>query len=65
MKPKCRLTGENGNVFNLIAIVRKTLRMNDLHDELIQFDADFAQLRENGDKYDDVLQLFEKYVDVI
>ncbi len=34
MKPKCQLIGQNGNVINLIAIVRQTLRRNKLDDEL-------------------------------
>lgn len=66
MRPECKLTDQNGNVFNLLlAIVRETLKENDLHEDLKAFDADLAQLRDNGGRYDDVLRLFEKYVDVI
>jgi hypothetical protein len=36
MKPECKLTGKNGNVFNLIAIVRRTLLEHNLDEELIR-----------------------------
>ena len=65
MKPKCKLVGENGNVFNLISIVRRTLRENDLDQELEAFDLDFKKIQETGGTYDDVLVLFMRYVDVV
>ena len=65
MKPECKLIGENGNVFNLIGIVRRTLKVNGLHDQLLKFDEDFAQLRAQGGGYHDVLNLFDQYVTVI
>lgn len=64
MKPKCKLIGENGNVFNLIAIVRRTLKEHELNEELRLFDQDFKRIQESGCSYDDVLALFMKYVDV-
>lgn len=65
MKPSCKLIGENSNVFNLIALVRKTLRDNELYGELEQFDADFEELKKTGGNYDDVLVLFMKFVDIV
>lgn len=65
MKPECKLIGENGNVFNLIGIVRSTLRKNGLCSELAQFNADLEDLQENGGNYDDVLVLIMKHVDVV
>lgn len=65
MKPMCKLLGENGNVFNLIGIVRKTLRNEGLDAELASFDAKFSDLQKNGGTYDDVLTLFRDYVDII
>ena len=65
MKPECYLIGKNGNVFNLIALVRKTLRDNELSCELEQFDADFEELKKTGGNYDDVLVLIMKYVEVV
>ena len=65
MKPECELIGKNGNVFNLIALVRKTLRDNELSDKLEQFDADYEELKKTGGNYDDVLVLIMKYVEVV
>lgn len=65
MKPECRLIGENGNVFNLIGNVRKTLKKEALYHELEQFDTDLKILQEFGGRYDDVLVLIMRYVDVI
>lgn len=65
MKPECKLIGENGNVFNLIAIVRATLKEKDLYNELQQFDTDLKELQEKGGRYEDVLVLFMKYVEVV
>jgi hypothetical protein len=64
MKPECRLIGENGNVFNLLGLVRKTLKENDLYLDLEQFDTDFEKLKKDGGNYDDVLILMMKYVEV-
>ena len=65
MKPKCKLIGENGNVFNLITIVRRTLKEHKLDDELKQFDCDLKEIQDTGGSYDDVLVLFMQYVDVV
>lgn len=62
---ECKLIGKNGNVFNLIGLVRKTLRDNELSDELEQFDVDFEELKKTGGNYDDVLVLIMKYVEVV
>jgi hypothetical protein len=65
MKPKCKLIGQNGNVFNLISIVRRTLKEHDLAEELNRFDQDFKKIQESGGSYDNVLVLFMKYVQVV
>jgi hypothetical protein len=65
MKPRCKLIGENGYVFNLIAIVRRTLKDHDLVEELTRFDADFKKIQESGGTYDDALALFMEYVEVV
>lgn len=64
-KPECKLIGENGNVFNLIGIVRKTLRRQHLYDQLETFDCELADLQKTGGSYEDVLVLVQKYVDPI
>ena len=64
MKPECKLIGQSGNVFNLIGIVRRSLKENELYGELVQFDNELKELQENGGRYDDVLVLIIKFVDV-
>ena len=65
MKPECKLIGKDGNVFNLIAIVRKTLKEHKLVHELESFDCDLQLIQQSGASYDDVLALFMDYVDVV
>jgi len=65
MKPECRLAGENGNVFNLIGLVRRALIDNSLYDELAEFDADMEKVRQGGSTYSDVLVLFTRYVEIV
>jgi hypothetical protein len=65
MKPECKLIGENGDVFNLIGVVRRTLKNYDLDEELNRFDQDLKKIQESGGTYDDVLALFMEYVDVV
>ena len=39
MKPKCKLIGENGNIFNLMGIASRTLKeakMKDKADEMVE-----------------------------
>lgn len=64
MKPPCKLIGENGNIFNLIGIVSKTLKQHGLTEELEQFHLDLKIIQETGGSYDDVLNLFSRFVDV-
>lgn len=33
MKPKCKLIGKDGNIFNLIAIASRVLRQNDMSEQ--------------------------------
>ncbi len=59
-RPVCRLSGADGNVFNVIAIVRRTLRgagQDARASEFVQ--RAFAAL-----SYDEVLGLCHEYVDV-
>lgn len=65
MKPECKLIGKDGNVFNLIAIVRKTLKEQNMVRELESFDCDLQLIQQSGAGYDDVLALFMDYVDVV
>jgi len=60
LKPECQLTGINGNVFNIIGTVSKTLRNAGLRDKAVEF----SDLTVQQESYDDVLRLCFEYVDV-
>jgi hypothetical protein len=64
-KPFCKLVGEDGNVFNLIAIVRQTLKKHHLYQQLQDFDKDLHAIQRSGGSYDEVLNLFMEYVEVV
>ena len=58
MKPKAKLIGANGNVFNLLAICRQSLR---------RYPNAFNELWErvqNSSSYDEALQIMMEYVEV-
>jgi len=61
MKPKCRLIGENGNIFNLMGIVSRTLKEAgepEKADEMIQ------RITKEAKNYDEALAMLMEYVDV-
>jgi len=60
-KPKCQVIGENGNVFNIIAIVKKALNDSGQRDKGLEWQKRAIQSK----SYDDVLNLMHEYVDVI
>jgi hypothetical protein len=64
-KPICKLVGEDGNVFNLIAIVRQTLKKHHLYQQLQDFDQDLRVIQRSGGSYNEVLTLFMEYVEVV
>ena len=58
-KPKCKLVGENGNIFNLIGIASRTLKDAGLEEQA-------AEMRERifkSESYDRALQIIMEYVD--
>ena len=64
MKPRCKLIGENGNVFNLIGLTRKALREHGEQYLLYCFEKDIRKIQRDGGTYDDVLRLIMEYVEV-
>jgi hypothetical protein len=60
-KPRCRLIGKNGNVFNLIAIVTATLKKADMADKA----KEFMEKAWHAGSYDNVLVLIMDYVEVM
>ena len=59
-KPKCVLSGTDGNVFSIIGHVAKSLRRAGLHDEARDFTAAAFESR----SYDEVIQLAMTHCEV-
>ena len=62
-KPECKLIGQDGNIFNLMGIVGKTLRQNDLPEQ-----ADEMAERIMGgeaESYSQALAILMEYVDIV
>lgn len=60
-KPDCKLIGEDGNIFNLMARASRTLRENDLSEEA-------AKIREritSSGSYDEALCIIGEYVNIV
>lgn len=61
-KPKCSLIGKDGNIFNLMEIVSRTLKENNLYNE-----ANEMYQRVTGGEaqsYDEALRIIMEYVEV-
>ena len=59
-KPDCKLIGEDGNIFNLMARAARTLRENDLSEEA-------KEMREritSSGSYDEALCIIGEYVNI-
>jgi N-formylglutamate amidohydrolase len=61
MKPKCRLIGENGNIFNLMGIVSQTLKQAGEHEKA---DEMVKRITTEAKSYDEALAMLMEYVDV-
>jgi len=60
-KPVVQLSGQDGNVFNLISIVRRVLKEQVSKEKAEEFTACAMQCS----SYDEVLFLIQEYVDVV
>ena len=60
-KPECKLIGENGNIFNLLAITRRTLLINDMYNESIEV----VRRVTSSESYDEALRIIGEYVEII
>ncbi|WP_138203678.1 hypothetical protein [Haloimpatiens lingqiaonensis] len=60
-KPKCKLIGENGNVFNLMGIAYKTLIRANLKEEA---DEMIKRIMESG-SYMEALAIISEYVEIV
>lgn len=59
-KPKCKLMGENGNIFNLIGIAAKTLRRKGYHDQIDEMVDRIGTCK----SYHEAIAVLMDYVDV-
>lgn len=60
MKPKCKLIGEDGNIFNLLGIASKTLKEADLKDKADEM----ASRVYESNSYLEALAIISEYVDI-
>ena len=61
-KPKCKLIGENGNIFNLIGIASRTLKENGLPDQAEEMSKRIMCGEANS--YDEALCIIMEYVEI-
>ena len=59
-KPICKLVGKDGNVFNLIAIVSKTLEKAGLKQQATEVTSKVM----DAESYDEALRIMMEYVEV-
>ena len=60
-KPKCKLVGQNGNIFNLGAIAARALKEADQHTEAKEM---VNRIFSKAGDYDEALRIVMEYVDV-
>jgi hypothetical protein len=59
-KPKVKLVGEDGNVFNLIGIAQRALRENDQGKEAKEL---FDRIQQEAQDYNQALGIIQEYVE--
>lgn len=59
VKPKCKLIGENGNIFNLMGIASRTLKKAGLKEQAVEMTERIFK----SESYDKALQIIMEYVD--
>ena len=60
-KPKCKLSDKNGNVFNLLGIVSRTLRDNHQNKQANEC---VDRVLKTATSYDDALRIMMDYVEI-
>ena len=59
-KPKCKLIGEDGNIFNLMGTASRTLKRNGLKEE----SEELIKRIEESHSYDEALMIIADYVEI-
>ena len=60
-KPKCKLVGEDGNIYNLMGIASRALKKNGLEEDAKEM---FNKITKEAKSYDEALCIIMDYVDV-
>ena len=60
-KPRCKLIGEDGNIFNLIAIASETLEKSGMADKANEM---YKRITTEAQSYDEALVIIMEYVEV-
>ncbi len=60
-KPKCALIGEDGNIFNLMGIVSRTLKRNGMKEEATEM---CNRITNGAKSYEDALIILQDYVEI-
>ena len=60
-KPKCKLIGQNGNIFNLMAIAARTLKDNNMNQQALEMQNKVL----HSPSYYEALSIIKEYVEVI
>lgn len=60
-KPKCRLSGQDGNVFNLIGVAQRALRKAGMDDKAKEM---YERIDAEAQNYDQALMIIGEYVEV-
>lgn len=61
MKPKCKLVGEDGNIFNLMGIASRTLKKAGLTDEA----KEMVDRIMKSESYLQALAIISEYVEIV
>ena len=59
-KPKCKLVGQNGNIFNLLAIASRCLKTNKMEGRAAEMQSKVF----NAKSYEEALAIISKYVEI-
>lgn len=61
MKPKCKLIGEDGNIFNLMSIASKTLKETGMEEEA----KEMIERIINSRSYIEALAIISEYIEIL
>ncbi|MDW7670560.1 MAG: hypothetical protein SCK57_09220 [Bacillota bacterium] len=61
MKPKCRLVGENGNIFNLMGLASTALKKAGLSDQSKEM---IGRITSGAGSYEEAIAIIMEYVEV-